>query len=64
MQSAAARIVDRALSLSGGAGYMNKNRLSRMYRDVRATPFMHPLGANVAYEFIGQVTLGVEPTLG
>jgi alkylation response protein AidB-like acyl-CoA dehydrogenase len=64
VQSAAARVVDRALSLSGGAGYMNKSRLSRMYRDVRATPFMHPLGANVAYEFIGQVTLGVQPTLG
>ena len=64
IQSAAPRVVDRALSLSGGEGYLSQNRLSRAYRDVRATPFMHPLGANVAYEFIGQVTLGVEPTLG
>ncbi len=63
VQSAAIRIVDRALAMSGGAGYMSKHRLSRLYRDVRATPFMHPLGANVAYELIGQITLGLEPTL-
>jgi alkylation response protein AidB-like acyl-CoA dehydrogenase len=63
VQSAAIRIVDRALAMSGGAGYMNTHRLSRLYRDVRATPFMHPLGANVAYELIGQITLGLEPTL-
>ncbi len=64
VQSAAIRIVDRSLALSGGAGYMNTHRLSRLYRDVRATPFMHPLGANVAYELIGQISLGLEPTLG
>ena len=64
MQSAAIRVVDRSLSMSGGAGYMSKNRLSRLYRDVRAIPFMHPLGENVAYEFIAQITLGVEPTFG
>ena len=62
INEASVRVVDRALTLSGGAGYMNKHPLSRFYRDVRAGAFMHPLGANRAYEFIGQVALGLEPT--
>lgn len=64
INEASVRVVDRALTLSGGAGYMNKHPLSRAYRDVRAGAFMHPLGANRAYEFIGQVAAGLEPSLG
>jgi alkylation response protein AidB-like acyl-CoA dehydrogenase len=60
---AATRIVDRALALSGGAGYLNGSPLARAYRDVRAGAFMHPLGANRAYELLAQVTLGREPLL-
>ena len=59
----AVRIVDRALALTGGAGYMSGHPLSRAYRDVRAGAFMHPLGANRAYEFIARTTLGQEPSL-
>jgi alkylation response protein AidB-like acyl-CoA dehydrogenase len=60
---ASTRVVDRALALSGGAGYMNASPLSRAYRDVRAGAFMHPLGANRAYELLAQVSLGREPAL-
>jgi alkylation response protein AidB-like acyl-CoA dehydrogenase len=60
---AAVRIVDRALALSGGAGYLNGSPLARAYRDVRAMPFMHPLGANRAYAFLGQLAAGHEPTV-
>ena len=63
VNEAAVRVVDRALALSGGAGYMTAHPLSRAYRDVRAGAFMHPLGANRAYEFIGEVALGLAPTL-
>jgi len=63
VNEAAVRVVDRALALSGGAGYMAGHPLARAYRDVRAGAFMHPLGANRAYEFIARVTLGLEPSL-
>jgi alkylation response protein AidB-like acyl-CoA dehydrogenase len=63
VNEAAGRVVDRALALSGGAGYVNGSPLARAYRDVRAGAFMHPLGANRAYELVGQVELGLEPAL-
>jgi alkylation response protein AidB-like acyl-CoA dehydrogenase len=55
---AAARIVDRALAVSGGAGYRNGSPLARAYRDVKAGSFMHPLGANRAYDYLAHVALG------
>ena len=58
VNDAAMRVVDRALALSGGAGYVNGSPLARYYRDVRAGAFMHPLGANRAYGFLGDVALG------
>jgi L-evernosamine nitrososynthase len=63
VNEAAARIVDRALALSGGAGYVDGSSLARAYRDVRAGSFMHPLGANRAYDYLGQVALGQETSL-
>jgi alkylation response protein AidB-like acyl-CoA dehydrogenase len=58
VNEAAARVVERALALSGGAGYVNASPLARAYRDVRAGSFMHPLGANRAYDYLAHVALG------
>jgi alkylation response protein AidB-like acyl-CoA dehydrogenase len=63
VNEASVRVVDRALALSGGAGYRNGHPLARAYRDVRAGAFMHPLGANRAYDFVASVALGGEPAL-
>jgi alkylation response protein AidB-like acyl-CoA dehydrogenase len=63
VNDAAARVVDRALALSGGVGYLNGHPLARAYRDVKAGAFMHPLGANRAYEFLADVSLGLEPAV-
>ena len=63
VNEAAARIVDRALALSGGAGYMNGSPLARAYRDVKAGSFMHPLGANRAYDYLGHIALGEPASL-
>ena len=61
--ASAGRIVDRALLLSGGAGYNRSHALSRAFRDVRASAFMQPLGSVRAYDFLGQASLGLETSL-
>lgn len=57
------RVVDRALALSGGAGYFTTHPLSRAYRDVRAGAFMHPLGANRAFRYIAEAEIGEVPEI-
>ena len=56
----AVTIVDRAMTLYGGGGYLANSTLARLYRDVRAGPFMQPWATNQAIEFIGKVALGVD----
>lgn len=50
-------IVDHALDLAGGGGFMSANPLSRLYRDVRAGPFMQPHAATDIRRYVGQVAL-------
>lgn len=57
----ARRVVDRAMSITGGSAFTSGHPLSRLYRDARAGAFMHPLGENVAYEYLGSLALGLRP---
>lgn len=61
-ERACIRIVDRAMATTGGAGYLRSSPLERLYRDVRAGPFMHPFGEVEAYEIIGKTVFGFDPT--
>ena len=54
-------IVDKAMHLAGGGGFMSGNSLSRLYRDVRAGPFMQPHAATDIRQYVGQVMLGEYP---
>jgi alkylation response protein AidB-like acyl-CoA dehydrogenase len=63
VQRKAVDIVDRAMTTVGGSSYMSKSPFSRLYRDVRAGPFMQPFAPYEAFEYIGKVTLGVDPQL-
>jgi L-evernosamine nitrososynthase len=63
VNDAAARIVERALALSGGTGYLNGSPLARAYRDVKAGTFMHPLGGNRAHDHLADTALDKQTTL-
>jgi alkylation response protein AidB-like acyl-CoA dehydrogenase len=59
LTAAATRVVDRALALSGGSGYLSANPLAKAWRDVRAGGFMHPIGANRADSLLARTALGL-----
>jgi alkylation response protein AidB-like acyl-CoA dehydrogenase len=56
---AAQDIVDRAMTISGGAGMFKGSELERLYRDVRCGGF-HPANALLAPEIIGKIALGID----
>ncbi|MGW1059913.1 acyl-CoA dehydrogenase family protein [Micromonospora rubida] len=59
--STAIEIVNAAMNLIGGGSYLSTHPLSRIYRDVRAGPFMQPYAPLEALDFIGSATLGLLP---
>ena len=54
----AKQIVDRAMTVSGGAGMFKSNELERLYRDVRCGGF-HPANSLFAHEIVGKTMLGI-----
>jgi len=54
-------VVSKAMDLLSGSGYTNSHVLARLYRDVRAGPFMQPYGATELREYVGKITLGQYP---
>jgi L-evernosamine nitrososynthase len=56
-------VVDRAMTICGETSYRSEHLLSRLYRDVRAGPFMQPFSPYEALEYIGKIALAMEPKL-
>jgi alkylation response protein AidB-like acyl-CoA dehydrogenase len=54
----AKRVVDLALSVSGGTGMFRRSELERLYRDVRCGGF-HPANSAIVHEICGKSALGV-----
>jgi alkylation response protein AidB-like acyl-CoA dehydrogenase len=59
----AINIVNSAMDLCGGRGFTASNPLTRLYRDVRAGPFMQPYSPVDAREYIGRVEVGHWPSM-
>jgi alkylation response protein AidB-like acyl-CoA dehydrogenase len=54
----AKKVVDLALTSTGGAGMFKSSELERLYRDVRCGGF-HPANPMLTYEIVGKTTLGI-----
>ena len=54
-------IVSKAMDIVGGAAFMTRHELSRLYRDVRAGPFMQPFSPTELHTYVGLVAAGVLP---
>jgi alkylation response protein AidB-like acyl-CoA dehydrogenase len=55
----AKKVVDLALTTSGGSGMFKRNELERLYRDVRCGGF-HPANSPLVHEIVGKTMLGID----
>jgi alkylation response protein AidB-like acyl-CoA dehydrogenase len=55
----AKRVVDLAMTMSGGTGMYKRNELERLYRDVRCGGF-HPANPLLVHELIGKMAFGID----
>ena len=51
-------VVNGAMTVVGGASYMNKHPISRLYRDVRAGQYMQPFSPIEGFEYLGKTAIG------
>ena len=56
---AAKKVVDLAMSVSGGTGMFKSSELERLYRDVRCGGF-HPASSILVHEIVGKTVLGID----
>jgi alkylation response protein AidB-like acyl-CoA dehydrogenase len=54
----ARKVVDLAMTASGGSGMFKSSELERLYRDVRAGGF-HPANSMFTHEIVGKTVLGI-----
>lgn len=54
-------IVSRSMDVCGGGAFMSRHELSRLYRDVRAGPFMQPFSPIEVREYVGRIALEMAP---
>ncbi len=56
---AAKRVVDLAMTVSGGFGMFKRSELERLYRDIRCGGF-HPANSMLVHEIVGKSCLGID----
>lgn len=55
----AKRVVDLAMTMSGGTGMYKRNELERLYRDIRCGGF-HPANSLLTHEMVGKMAFGID----
>ena len=55
----AKRVVDLAMTMSGGMGMYKRNELERLYRDIRCGGF-HPANSLLTHEMVGKMAFGID----